>query len=304
MKTKITTVTVGIAAYNEEGSIRRLIQSLLNQHIKNIKLECIHVISDGSSDGTVREAKRVHDNRVHITDDGKRKGPSVRHQEIFASCNSDVLVMIDADMVVKSRSTLAAIVTPFLENPDLDLVTGEILPLEARTFIESAVNNYRIARYKLRHAFEWGKTGYSAHGFYAVSRKFAHSITIIRGIMAFDAYCFLYAMKHQKVCFFSQNAIVYYRSPQTVADVANQFLRHHRGGVQLESVFGSEFVRSKFKVPALINLQLLTYQLLRNPLGYFAIKLIFIYSKLKARYDHHAFNAIWVSPLTTKLRHR
>src|SRR5579871_5253679 len=98
---KVTTISVGIPAYNEEANIAQLLRLLLKQRGNNFILQKIFVISDGSSDTTAKEVAAVGSNKVYFKDDKKRLGKSARLEEIFRLNRSDVLLLMDADVIFK-----------------------------------------------------------------------------------------------------------------------------------------------------------------------------------------------------------
>ena len=54
---KLPTVTIATIACNEEANIKKFLESVLDQKEKGFKISTILVISDGSTDHTVKIAK-------------------------------------------------------------------------------------------------------------------------------------------------------------------------------------------------------------------------------------------------------
>ena len=61
MKTKFKkpTLSIGIPAFNEEANIYFLLKDLLSQKMDQFNLERIIVNSDGSTDDTIEQVKRI-----------------------------------------------------------------------------------------------------------------------------------------------------------------------------------------------------------------------------------------------------
>src|SRR6185437_3351645 len=104
---KRTTVSIGIPAFNEQANINQLLTLLLSQTGSNITLEKIFVISDGSTDKTDAEVAKIHDPRIYFSDDRKRLGKSARLNEIVKLNTSDVLILMDADVVFNDKKLLS-----------------------------------------------------------------------------------------------------------------------------------------------------------------------------------------------------
>ena len=109
MKTNIS-VSIAIPAFNEAENIKHLLGSILSQKTRGFILKEILVISDGSTDETVRFARSVKDKRISVFDDKKRLGKSARLQTAFNAFRGDVLFLLDADIVITDSALLSKII--------------------------------------------------------------------------------------------------------------------------------------------------------------------------------------------------
>ncbi|RLC37977.1 glycosyl transferase family 2, partial [Candidatus Falkowbacteria bacterium] len=80
----MTTVTVGIPAYNEADNIAYLLKDLLGQKQADFKLERIIVISDGSSDNTAEIAQKSGNKIIKVINGRIRKGVAMRLNQIIS----------------------------------------------------------------------------------------------------------------------------------------------------------------------------------------------------------------------------
>src|SRR3989344_3457572 len=96
-----TTITIGIPAYNEEGNIGQLLTSLAKQEFTHVVLSEIIVFSDASTDKTVSIIKNLPMKRVHVIDGNKRRGKSNAMNKIIKATASDILVLLDADILIR-----------------------------------------------------------------------------------------------------------------------------------------------------------------------------------------------------------
>src|SRR3989344_1001855 len=124
------TVSVVISAYNEEANIKNFLHSLVQQEEINFKFEEIAVVSDVSEDNTVREAKKISDPRVKIYETKQRMGKAKRLNDYFASCESDVLLIFDADTLFDSNFTVSKLLDPLSKISGVGMIGGnaKILP--------------------------------------------------------------------------------------------------------------------------------------------------------------------------------
>nr|WP_256675773.1 glycosyltransferase [Pseudomonas sp. R5(2019)] len=89
------TVSVVIAAYNEERHIVDKLRTVLAQDYAARTLQII-LASDGSSDNTVARARTVNDSRIRILD-LPRQGKAAALNAAVAQCEGEILVFTDAD---------------------------------------------------------------------------------------------------------------------------------------------------------------------------------------------------------------
>ena len=300
MKHKKLTVSIGTTAYNEENNIKNMLESVIGQKENTIKIKEIIVVSDGSSDATVKIVKKIKDKRIKIIDDKKRLGKPSRVAQLLKTFKGDAFVIIDSDMVMRDKNTLEKIVRPFIKNRAIGLVCGNVLPLPATSFLESAINNYRLIRESLEDEFEFGKTAYAAHAFLAYSKKFARALPIPKNILNEDAFSYFFATTRGYETQYVREAIGLYRSPQTVKDHINQATRHLIGGLQLHDYFGRELVENGFRIPKAILIKIMLMQLIGNPLGYIFLKILNIYCFYQSRKKKGELDVKWDSVTTSK----
>lgn len=287
------TVSIGTSAFNEENNIKNMLESVISQHEKTIKIKEIIVISDGCTDKTVKIAKSIKDERIQVIDDGKRLGQPSRINQLLKLFSADIIVLIDSDMIMRDNTVVENITKKFHQDKNTALACGNSEPLQARTFLESAINNYIYARNSLEKEFRFGNTAYGAHAFLAYSKKFAKILAIPKGILNADAYGYFTCVAKGYKRYYTEDAMVLYRSPSSIKDHVNQSIRHLAGGIQLHDYFGKEFIDRGFYVPRKIKIKLLLYQLRRNPLGYFFLKLLNLYCAILSRSLSKNFDIRW-----------
>lgn len=297
---KKITVSIATIAHNEEHSIKRMLASVCNQKEQGFVIKEILVISDGSTDGTVKEIKKIRNPRIVVIDDKRRLGQPARIHELLQRFEGDYLVLLDADVVMKDESVIERMIAAFDSGENVSLVAAHMRPLAAKTFLESAINNYRSAREYVEPDFSFGIRVWGAHGCLAYKREFAKSLKIPRNILSVDNFSFYSCIAQGYKHAYTHNAIVFYRSPQNLKDHINQATRHFVGGLQLYEYFDKKLIEREKAVPALINLKLMLYQLLKNPLGYVFLKIINLYCVSKSKKEIRKVNPKWQVVLSTK----
>jgi len=111
-KIKQTAITIGIPALNEEFNIGALLDSLLKQKQEGFCIKKIIISSDGSTDNTVSIVNSYKDRRVKVIDNKVRKGVAVRQNQLIDHANTDILVLLDADITVADPKFLKKLIAP------------------------------------------------------------------------------------------------------------------------------------------------------------------------------------------------
>jgi glycosyltransferase involved in cell wall biosynthesis len=114
-----------IPAYNEEKTISRTLNSILNQ--KNLPDFEIIVIDNGSTDKTKKIAQK-HPKTKAITYTAK-KGPAAARNEGARNAKGEILIFFDADMLVPEEWAKKMLDT-FKEKPKLVALSGPYRYLE------------------------------------------------------------------------------------------------------------------------------------------------------------------------------
>jgi glycosyltransferase involved in cell wall biosynthesis len=112
-------ISVLMPAYNSEKYIAEAIQSILNQTYKNFKL---HIINDGSSDGTAAIIESFNDPRIVKTHAPKNRGLVATRNALIEQANGKYIAYLDNDDIAfpdRLEKQLA-----FLEADKADLCSG------------------------------------------------------------------------------------------------------------------------------------------------------------------------------------
>lgn len=276
-KKKIT-VTVGVCAYNEEQNIAHLLTSVLAQKETNFVLKEIIVLSDGSTDHTAKIVKDFTDPRLKLYQGKNQLGKMIRLNKLLKLFRSDILVHFDADVVLNDELVVARLVNAFKQDTQIGLVGGNPQPLSAETFIEGIVNSFLVGQERVKQIYDFSKTAQGANGrILAYARQFTQQLRFPHQLLAEDGYSYLKCLTLGYKFKYLHDTVVWYRSPQTLADYFKQATRFLAGHPQLYEYFPQNLVDKAYSYPANVQLQSLLIQLKKNPFKYLLLKLIHYY---------------------------
>ena len=117
---KNLTMSILVPAYNEEKSIRKCVNSCLNQ---SEKADEVIIINDGSTDKTM-EILESFGNKIKIIDLKKNTGNKSKAQEIgLKYVKTDIFITTDADTEL-DYNFVRYMKKDFEKNPDYSAVCG------------------------------------------------------------------------------------------------------------------------------------------------------------------------------------
>ena len=125
-------VSIGIPAFNEEKNIGLLLENLLRQELKKVKIGEIIVISSGSTDKTNEIVKnwQKKDCRVKLIVEEKRRGKTIADNLFFKKAKEKILVLLCADTLPQSNC-LEKLIEPFI-SPEIGVTAARMAPLNKK----------------------------------------------------------------------------------------------------------------------------------------------------------------------------
>jgi len=129
-------VSVGICAYNEERTIGKLLQRLLDQKLRKVSIDEIIVISSGSTDKTddiVRMFSK-EDDRITLLRQKRREGKASAINMFLKYANNSVCVLESAD-TLPEFDAIEKLCLPFLDE-SVGMTGGRPVPInDKNTFM-------------------------------------------------------------------------------------------------------------------------------------------------------------------------
>lgn len=268
-KTTLPTVSVLIPAHNEEQGLPALLSQVFSQEQSGFVLEKVLVYSDGSTDQTVARAQQIADSRLTIVSRSQRKGLAAALTYLFTHSDSDIAILLNADIALDGSRVFADMVAPIAAGK-ADLTAARIQELSPNTFFERVL---AVSMYWKKSAFSEFKGGNNMFTCYGPARAFSKRLyaTIRFPFGACDdAYSYLFCMQQKLEFVAVHSASILYRLPSTLADHARQSIRYATGMRQLESVFGARVVREEASLPFTLTASLLVRFAYKNPIYFVA----------------------------------
>ncbi|MCG6878701.1 MAG: glycosyltransferase family 2 protein [Deltaproteobacteria bacterium] len=130
---RLPTCTVVVPAYNEGKQVLKTLRSIADGDYPEDKIHII-VIDDGSIDDTwfwIKKAKKELGSRLKTIRLPKNAGKRHALHEGFKQSRGEVLITVDSDSIVDPQ-TLRCMVSPFVENPMVGAVAGNVRVLNTR----------------------------------------------------------------------------------------------------------------------------------------------------------------------------
>jgi biofilm PGA synthesis N-glycosyltransferase PgaC len=142
MRTVImTTVSVGVCAYNEGKNIGACLDSLVRQELKGFDFLEIIAVSSGSTDETDEVVRRFEakDRRVKLVRQERREGKNSAINLLISMAKGDILVLANADNRLELGS-MQALIEPF-QDEEVGVTGGHPIPVNGKdTVVGFAVN--------------------------------------------------------------------------------------------------------------------------------------------------------------------
>lgn len=278
---KKPTVTIGIPAYNEEANIGNLLRQLLVQKEKGFVLEKIIVASDGSTDDTVNVVKSFKDPRISVLDNKERCGVASVQNQIIKLCESEILILLNADILIKGRGFLDRFVRRLIESK-ADLVSCRLKPLFPTNLFEKALYISVLVKTDVYESFNGGRSLFTCHGTARAFSKRLYKNFKFPQTVSEDAYSYLWCVLNGYKYDYAREAFVYYKLPDNLRDHEKQSARFYKGQKKLQEIFGRESVKKAHNLPKSLILKKSIKHLFKSPVEATIYILVLIFMKAKS----------------------
>lgn len=262
---KIINISIGIPAYNEEKNIKKLISSLLNQKSNNFVIKEIIVVSDNSTDNTIKELQSIRDERVLLLKNNERLGQAYGQNSIVKKFKGDILVLLNADVLPANKYFISELIKPFGKDKKIAIFVPKTKPVEASNIFERIINFSVDFKDTMSESWKNGDNLYQCKGAgRALSREFAKKI-FWNDSLSEDAYTYLFCKKYGYKFNFNPNSTLYFKSPDNFKDHNLQSARFVYGPNIMSNYFDRRIVQREYSIPKRIIVSVLLRFFIKNP---------------------------------------
>lgn len=122
-------ISIGVASFNEEKNIEKLLISLLNQKLKSTIISEIIVISSGSTDATDRIVRKIckTNSKVKLIRQKKRIGKASAVNLFISRAKEEIVILSSADILIPN-GTVDKIISP-LKKHNVGIVGSHPIPV-------------------------------------------------------------------------------------------------------------------------------------------------------------------------------
>lgn len=302
MRSKKTHIFVGIAAFNSEANIGRMLHSLCEQANSNFVLDAIVVHSDCSSDQTVAEARRIVSDVIEVVDAVERRGFAQAVQFLLQRSQSELTILLNDDIIINDSHFLEKLVRAH-GNTQAGLICANPQPLPSTNFISRAIASSFYAYYKMALSVDNGNNIHTYDGkVMCLSKSFKDSLLFpedLRLMGNVDSYIYYACKKNGYTYHFVEGAVVGYLCPTTMSDFLRWFIRNNANDPIMRKQFGPLVDKESVK-PQRAYMYNLVLELLKNPLGGIFIFVMGFYIRFRAQDYAKNFDQTWEVVASTK----
>ena len=280
----LPTVTVGIPAYNEAANIKYLLENILSQHEIGFFLDKIIVNSDGSDDDTVALASSIDDCRIQVIDDRKRKGQAARQNEIIRSTETDILVLLNADIILDGRYFLKEIIRPLLEGK-AEFTSSNMLAVKTRTFVEKMLSMSIEFKNRIFEHWKNGNNLYTCHGAARAFSRAYYGHFHFEESVGEDAYSYFFGIEYGHRYAYVRDAVARIKLPETLTDHFKQSGRFFNSQTRFIKEFGLARIEVEYSLPKMLLFKSSIVSFLSHPILFTAYVIVTTASQWKAGFQ-------------------
>ncbi|MFA5993120.1 MAG: glycosyltransferase family 2 protein [Candidatus Pacearchaeota archaeon] len=299
-----TPVSLIIPVYNEEKNIERILLAVQKQTIFQ-ELKEVLVISDSSNDRTHDILKGISKNtkKIRLIVKRERKGKFDSMRKSFSLLNSDIIIILDADVSLSKDTSLSELISPFSKNDQIGITVLKNEPLKKKITWASTASLFSIY---LRHEIIKLKKDYHYDNFQtlcgrtiAIKKELYKKIEHLYDDPGDDQNLFFLTIKNKLRVYYVDSSSVRYNVPLTINDYLKQNIRYRKGLKAKDRDYGRENVDKYTKVgPKILIALFLT--LIKHPLAAIAWAPLYILGYFSTIKDKKFNSGAWEVSESTK----
>ncbi len=222
--------SVGVTAYNEEANIGRLLDALLNQHLRAVEIGEIIVVASGCSDNTVPivQSYAAENPIVRLLVQPRREGKTAAVNVFLANAQEEICVLESGD-TLPDEDAVEHLVRMFAD-PTVGMTGAHKIPVNTPDHIVGLFTHLRL---RLEHqlCLEIPRLGEMI----AFRKVFDH---IPLDVAMDEAFVEALVIQRGLSVRYAPDAVVYNTGPTTIRDFVTQRRRNHAGHLYLKAKYG------------------------------------------------------------------
>ena len=265
IQTKSPSVSICLPAYNEQHNIDNILKQILSQKQDGFVIEKIIVASDGSTDDTVKIVREYENRGVEVIEGKDNRGQTYRQNEIISKTSSDILVLLNADLLLGDDEVILRLISPVLGGADLSAQWAK--PLAPHTFIERILCAGFELKYFIYTRNKNGNNIYTCVGHIrALSRKFYSNVVFPTVSDGEDQYLYLACISGGYRYKYIHSGNLYFKLPDTLSDYKKYAKRIFQTQKKYDDVFSKQLVHIERSLPIGLQIRGCIYGLSKHPL--------------------------------------
>jgi glycosyltransferase involved in cell wall biosynthesis/O-antigen/teichoic acid export membrane protein len=296
---KTYSVSICIPAYNEEQNINHILKQILKQKQVGFNIEQIIVASDGSTDNTVKIVKEYADRGVKVIAGRDNFGQTYRQNQLIAATTSDILVLLNADLLLRDDEVILRLIAPVMDGADLSAQWAK--PVSPTTFMEKILRaGFVIKNYVYTH-HKNGHNIYTCVGHMrALSRRFYSSVVFPNNSTGEDQYLYLACISGGYKYRYTHSHNAYFKLPDSLTDYKKYAVRIFQTQKKYDKTFSQDVVQPQRVLPAQLQVRGCIYGFLKHPFHTIAYIILHIIAQQWALRQPRLSSANFVTSASTK----
>jgi cellulose synthase/poly-beta-1,6-N-acetylglucosamine synthase-like glycosyltransferase len=222
--------SVGIAAYNDEANIGRLLDALLDQHLRDVEISEIIVVASGCTDRTIPivESYAAQAPVIRLLIQPRREGKTAAVNVFLAHAKEDICVLESGD-TLPEEDAVEHLVRMFAD-PTVGMTGAHKIPVNTPDHIVGLFTHLRL---RLEHqlCLEIPRLGEMI-----AFRKVFDRIPL--DVAMDEAFVEALVVQRGLQVRYAPDAVVYNTGPTTIKDFIRQRRRNHAGHLYLKAKYG------------------------------------------------------------------